>query len=92
MMTVKIRYKKPDGDTSLLITERVSKENLNATNNIRFASSVAEFGMLLRESEFKGTASFATVYKRAKESAGKDEYGYRSDFIKMVELSEMLYK
>ena len=92
MMTVKVRYKKPDGDTSMLITERVSNNELKATNNIRFASSVAEFGMLLRESEFKGTASFATVYKRAKEASGKDEFGYRADFIKMVELSEMLFK
>lgn len=92
MMTVKVRYKKPDGDTSILITERVSNNDLKATNNIRFASSVAEFGMLLRESEFKGTASFAKVYKRAKEASGKDEFGYRADFIKMVELSEMLFK
>ncbi len=92
MMTVKVRYKKPDGDTSMLITERVSNNELKATNNIRFASSVAEFGMLLRESEFKGTASFATVYKRAKDASGKDEFGYRADFIKMVELSEMLFK
>lgn len=92
MMTVKIRYKKPDGDTSLLITERVSNNKLNATNNIRFASSVAEFGMLLRESEFKGTSSYATVLKRAKSSVGLDAYGYRADFMKMVELSEMLYK
>jgi len=92
MMTVKIRYKKPDGDTSLLITERVNHDNLEATNNIRFASAVAEFGMILRESEYKGSASFATVYKRAKGSAGLDEYGYRADFIKMVELGEMLFK
>ena len=92
IMTVKIRYKKPDGDTSLLITERVSQDQLNATNNIRFASSVAEFGMILRESEYKGTASFTTAYKRAKASAGNDQYGYRADFIKMIELSEMLYK
>lgn len=92
LMTVKIRYKKPDGESSQLITERVSSEKLNATNNIKFASSVAEFGMLLRESEYKGTASFATVFKRAKESAGLDEFGYRADFIKMVELSEMLFK
>lgn len=92
LMTVKIRYKKPDGDNSLLITERVSRDKLNATNNIKFASSVAEFGMILRESEYKGTATFASVYKMAKESAGLDEFGYRADFIKMVELSEMLYK
>jgi len=92
MMTVKVRYKKPDGDTSMLITERVSNDQLKATNNIKFASSVAEFGMLLRESEFKGTSSYATVLKRAKSYAGLDEYGYRADFMKMVELSEMLYK
>ncbi len=92
MMTVKIRYKKPDGDTSMLITEKVNPENLKATNNLKFASAVAEFGMILRESEFKGTATFASVYKKAKEAKGADEYGYRADFIKMVELSEMLYK
>ncbi len=92
MMTVKVRYKRPDSDNSLLITQRVTNEQLKGTNNIRFASSVAEFGMLLRESEFKGTSTFADVFKRAKESSGKDEFGYRADFIKMVELSEMLYK
>ena len=57
-----------------------------------FASAVAEFGMLLRESEFKGNATFADVLKRAKTSAGLDEYGYKADFIKMVEMGEMLYK
>jgi len=92
MMTVKIRYKKPDEDVSKLITQRVSPDKLKATNNLKFASSVVEFGMILRESEYKGTATFATAYKMAKESIGKDEFGYRADFIKMVELSEMLYK
>jgi len=91
-MTVKIRYKKPDEDVSKLISQRVSPDKLKATNNLKFASAVAELGMILRESEFKGTATFASVYKEAKESIGKDDFGYRSDFIKMVELSEMLYK
>jgi len=92
MMTVKIRYKKPDEDVSKLISQRVSPDKLKATNNLKFASAVAELGMILRESEFKGTATFASVYKEAKESIGKDNFGYRADFIKMVELSEMLYK
>lgn len=92
MMTVKIRYKKPDEDVSKLISQKVSPDKLKATNNLKFASAVAEFGMILRESEFKGTATFASVYKEAKESIGKDDYGYRADFIKMVELGEMLYK
>ncbi len=90
MMTVKIRYKKPDEDVSKLIVEKVEAGKTKSSNNIRFASAVAEFGMLLRESEFKGTSSYTTVLKRAKGSAGLDEFGYRADFIKMVELSEML--
>ncbi|NVO11597.1 MAG: von Willebrand factor type A domain-containing protein [Bacteroidales bacterium] len=92
MMTVKVRYKKPDEDVSKLIVEKVETGKTKISNNIRFASAVAEFGMLLRESEFKGTSSYETVLKRAKGSAGLDEFGYRADFIKMVELSEMLDK
>jgi Ca-activated chloride channel family protein len=92
MMTVKVRYKKPDEDVSKLIVEKVEAGKTKSSNNIKFASAVAEFGMLLRESEFKGTSSYATVLKRAKGSEGLDEFGYRADFIKMVELSEMLDK
>ena len=91
-MTVKIRYKKPNEDTSLLISQKVDSKKLVRSNNIQFASSVAEFGMLLRDSEFKGTASFSQSIARAKKSSGKDEYGYRNDLIKMMEIAEMLYR
>lgn len=92
LMTVKVRYKKPNEDTSNLIVEKVEAGKTKSTNNLMFASAVAEFGMLLRESEFKGNATFADVLRRAKNSAGLDEYGYKADFIKMVEMGEMLYK
>ena len=92
LMTVKIRYKKPDEDYSKLITKRVEAGTLTHSNNILFASAVAEFGMLLRESEFKGSSSFAHSISRAKSSIGKDEYGYRNDLLKMMEIAEMLYK
>lgn len=92
LMTVKIRYKKPNEDTSLLISQKVDSKKLVRSNNIQFASSVAEFGMLLRDSEFKGTASFSQSIARAKKSSGKDEYGYRNDLIKMMEIAEMLYR
>lgn len=92
LMTVKVRYKKPNEDTSNLIVEKVEAGKTESTNNLMFASAVAEFGMLLRESEFKGNATFADVLRRAKNSAGLDEYGYKADFIKMVEMGEMLYK
>ena len=92
LMTVKVRYKKPNEDTSNLIVEKVEAGKTESTNNLMFASAVAEFGMLLRESEFKGNATFADVLRRAKNSTGLDEYGYKADFIKMVEMGEMLYK
>jgi len=92
LMTVKIRYKKPDEDNSKLITEKVEAGKLKSSNNILFASAVAEFGMLLRESEFKGNSTFTHSISQAKSSIGNDEYGYRNDLIKMMEIAEMLYK
>jgi len=92
LMTVKIRYKKPDENSSKLISERVESGKLSHSKNILFASAVAEFGMLLRESEFKGNSSFTHSISQAKSSIGKDEYGYRNDLIKMMEIAEMLYK
>ncbi len=92
LMTVKIRYKRPGEDTSNLLTHRVEAGKVKATGNLLFASAVAEFGMLLRESEFKGTSSFTNALARAKEAKGKDEYGYKTDFIKMMEMAEMLYR
>ncbi len=91
-MHVKIRYKKPNEDVSILIEKTIRYEQLKATGNLWFASAVAEFGMLLRDSEFKGNASFASMIKRAKESVGIDEHGFRSEFIKMAEMAELLYK
>jgi Ca-activated chloride channel family protein len=92
LMTVKVRYKRPNEDVSNLIVEKIEAGKMKSSNNLRFASSVAEFGMLLRESEFKGSSSFTSVLQRAKGAAGSDEFGYRADFIKMVELGEMLSK
>jgi len=92
LMTVKIRYKKPDEDTSKFITQKVDANKLVKSNNIQFASAIAEFGMLLRESEFKGNASFSQSITRAKSAKGKDEFGYRNDCIKMMEIAEMLYR
>jgi len=89
-MTVKLRYKKPNEDTSILITEKYKFGSYSNSNNIVFASAVAQFGMLLRDSEFKGSASWANVVKQAKASKGLDEHGYRNDFIKLIEMAEMI--
>jgi Ca-activated chloride channel family protein len=92
LMTVKLRYKQPNEDVSKLLVERVEASKLKATRNIKFASAVAEFGMLLRDSEHKGNATYASVISRARSNMGADEHGYKSDFLKMVEMAEVICK
>lgn len=87
ILTVKFRYKAPDGDVSKLIEHAVEDIQISlakTSDNFRFAAAVAEFGMLLRNSEFKGQSSFADVVKIAKGAKGDDKQGYRTEFIKLV--------
>ena len=70
-----------------MIEHPLKDENVafNATSdNFRFAASVAEFGMLLRNSQFKADADFASVKQIAQSALGNDEEGYRQEFIKLV--------
>ncbi len=93
LMLVKLRYKQPKGTVSQLIEQPVLDGGLrfeNASNDLKFAAAVAQFGMILRDSEYKGNANFNDVLKLAKESKGVDLEGYRSEFIKMVETSQSL--
>jgi Ca-activated chloride channel homolog len=95
ILTVKFRYKAPDGDVSKLIEHPVKDNQIAITktsDNFRFAASVAQFGMLLRNSEFKSNASFNDVLMLARKAKGNDEEGYRSEFIRLVESAEMLAK
>lgn len=95
VMTIKFRYKKPDGDISKLIDHPV-KESMtpftNASSNFRFAASVAEFGMLLRNSEFKQSSSFEDALQLAKNAVGKDEEGYRAEFLNLVKSAQSIGK
>jgi Ca-activated chloride channel family protein len=93
MMNVKLRYKAPNGDKSLLIEQVILNKGIafaNASENFRFASCVAEFGMLLRNSDFKGKASFNHVFKTAKAAKGSDAEGYRKEFIVLVKKASVL--
>lgn len=95
IMTVKFRYKAPDGETSKLIEHPVkdNKVSIASTSaNFRFAAAVAEFGMLLRNSEYKSSASFDQVVTMARKAKGEDEEGYRAEFIRMVETAQLLAK
>jgi Ca-activated chloride channel family protein len=88
LMFVKLRYKKPDGEESKLVEYPLEDKviSINKTSdNFRFASAVAEFGLLLRDSKFKGSATWDAVYELADKALGKDAEGYRKEFLKLVE-------
>jgi Ca-activated chloride channel family protein len=87
LLHVSLRYKRPGESTSLLITKALRRSDLRerATDDLRFAASVASFGMLLRDSEHKGNATAASVLSLARGATGEDEDGYRAEFIGLVE-------
>jgi Ca-activated chloride channel family protein len=87
LATVKLRYKAPDGETSKLIATVLRNRPQPMGANLGFASAVAEFGMLLRESKVAGNASYQSVLARAQAFRGSDPEGYRSEFAKLVDLA-----
>jgi Ca-activated chloride channel family protein len=87
LVNIKLRYKEPAGLQSKLIETAVADNarTLEQTSeNFRFSAAVAEFGMFLRDSEFKGSTSLETTLNLAKNSLGKDDEGYRSEFLRLV--------
>ncbi|MDH5383978.1 MAG: von Willebrand factor type A domain-containing protein [Candidatus Aminicenantes bacterium] len=93
IMTLKLRYKKPDGNKSKLIVHPLKDRNIvlaKTSDNFKFSSAVAAFGMLLRDSEFKGTTTYESVLNLARNGKGKDFFGYRSEFIQLVEKCSLL--
>jgi Ca-activated chloride channel family protein len=95
LMTLKMRYKPIKENTSKLIEQAVIDTNISfakASENFRFASSVAGFGMLLRDSKFKNDLTAKEVMRIAKGAKGKDEEGYRAEFITLVDKYSLLSK
>jgi len=93
LFTVKLRYKQPDGETSQLLTlPFISSSNPGEarSTDLKFVTAVAAFGMLLRDSEHKGDATFDLVLRLAGE--GKDGSAYRNEFIELVETAKVLKK
>ncbi|HVW14336.1 MAG TPA: von Willebrand factor type A domain-containing protein [Mucilaginibacter sp.] len=91
LMTVKFRYKQPVSDQSKLSVSIVKNNpvSFNSTSpDFRFASAVAEFGMLLRNSQFKQNGNYDQVVSIAKAARGEDEDGYRSEFVRLVETAK----
>jgi len=93
LATVKFRYKDPESDKSQLqqTVVNVTAKKLDAVSeDFRFATAVAEFGMLIRNSDYKQNSSFISLIARAKAAKGKDDEGYRAEFIRMAENSKSL--
>lgn len=93
LLTVKLRYKEPkDTESKLLTIGLTDKGNQidSASDNLKFASAVAQFGLLLRDSRYKKQASFAGVSKLAKSAKGSDLKNYREEFLNLVETARRL--
>ncbi len=87
LLTVKLRYKEPNDSNSKLLTQGLLDRGNsieNASDNLRFAAAVAQFGLLLRDSRYKGSASFGNVSSLANSSLGSDLKSYRSDFLNLI--------
>ncbi|HWW77426.1 MAG TPA: VWA domain-containing protein [Pyrinomonadaceae bacterium] len=93
LLTVKLRYKEPDGDVSKPLNVGVPDSGAsfqNASADFKFAAAVAEFGMLLRGSRYRGQSSFDNALELARASAGADLRGYRAEFVGLVETARRL--
>jgi Ca-activated chloride channel family protein len=87
LMTVKLRYKEPKESTSKLLSIGIMDKNNSiekASDNLKFASAVAQFGLILRDSNYKGNANFNSVLSLAQNSRGSDLKNYRGEFIELV--------
>lgn len=92
-LTLKLRYKEPDGNQSKLLVTTVDgavPQFEKASNNLRFAAGVAAFGMVLRGSEFKNDLTYFQAIEMLKSSKGSDEEGYRGEVVRLAKLAASL--
>jgi Ca-activated chloride channel family protein len=93
LLTLKMRYKQPDGDTSRKLEWPVSDDGKAfsaATGDFQFAAAVAGFGLLLRDSQYKGNLTYAAALELAQGGVGSDEHGYRAEFLDMIRRAKSL--
>ena len=94
LLTVKLRYKAPDGDKSELLEVPFGAKEIpdfgNASDDFRFASAVAAFGMKLRNSPEQGDISWDDIQKIARGSLGEDAGSYRAEFLTLIERAKAL--
>ena len=87
LLTLALRYKKPDENVSKRIEFSIKNDEKSfssASEDFQFAASVASFGMLLRGSRYAGNATFLSIQEIASGCLGDDKSGYRSEFLDLV--------
>lgn len=92
---LRIRYKQPAGTSSVELSQALQRPNAatlarGASAEMNFASAVAGFGQLLRQSPYTGTFGYADVRRLAQHSLGEDRTGYRQEFLRLVDLAAAL--
>ena len=93
LLTVKVRYKEPGGSVSQRLEFPLTDRGTtwaDASDDFKFAASVAGFGMILRESPYKGTATLAAVAEWARQGLGSDAGGQRNDFLGLVSRAQTI--
>ena len=93
LLTLSLRYKQPDADesTKLEFTLKDAGAKFNrSSKEFQFAAAVASYGMLLRGSKYRGSATFSAVEEIASGALGKDQHGYRTEFLDLVRRAEQL--
>jgi Ca-activated chloride channel family protein len=95
LLTVKMRYKEPNENKSKEFSVSIEDKFTvieYASVDFRFAAAVAEFGLLIRDSEFKQQANFDNLISLARAGKGNDNFGYRAEFISIAENAKLLFK
>ena len=90
LLTVSLRYKRPGESRSRMLRHPVTNRVAVPSTDFTFASAVASFGMLLRNSPHRGTFGYAAVRELAASAVGADPHGYRAAFLEMVAAAERL--
>ncbi len=93
MMTIKLRYKQPETEVSKLLVYPIINCNESweqSSDNFRFSSAVAEFGLMLRSSAYKQNSSYQQLIKMAEDAEGSDVNGYRSAFVQLAQKAAAL--
>jgi Ca-activated chloride channel homolog len=93
LVTLKLRYKEPTSKTSQLVEKSVFNNSTpfeTVSENLKLSASIAEFGLLLRNSDFKGKSNFEHIIETAKKTLTTDNDGWRAEFIQLVKKAQLL--